>query len=89
MKVREPNLIWQDIDMLQLDLIKLILHFEQSNKADAKSPKAAAWYTEILTNFVKFQNSSSRDAVLSEFNVTTFGVFIIHEQDRGISTYKV
>jgi len=39
MKSRRRNLRWTDIDMAELDLEKLVLHFSQSNKAEGKSPK--------------------------------------------------
>ena len=54
MKMGRVNLKWQDIEMAKLDLRKLILHFEQSNKADGKSPKTVSWYSEMLSSFVKF-----------------------------------
>ncbi len=54
MKTGRLNLKWQDIDMAKLDLGKLILHFEQSNKAEGKSPKTVSQYSEMLGVFVKF-----------------------------------
>jgi len=89
MKVGKLNLKWQDIDMSQLDLTKLILHFEQSNKADAKSPKTVVWYTEMLTSLTRFLESTGRRVVLAEFGVQTIREFIIHEQERGLSPYTV
>ena len=37
--------------MAELDIDKLILHFEQSNKAEGKSPKTITWYTEMIAGF--------------------------------------
>ena len=37
--VAKVNLSWGDINMAELELGKLILHFQQSNKAEGKSPK--------------------------------------------------
>ena len=50
-KVKKVNLHWEGINMAELELEKLILHFEQSNKAEGKSPKTVAWYTEMLGSF--------------------------------------
>ena len=54
MKSRRRNLRWVDLNMSELELDKLILHFAQSNKAEGKSPKTIDWYTEMLTGFSKF-----------------------------------
>ena len=50
---RRRNLQWGDLDMAELELEKLILHFAQSNKAEGKSPKTISWYSEMLTGFVQ------------------------------------
>jgi len=39
MRVEKVTLNWGDINMANLELEKLILHFEQSNKAEGKSSK--------------------------------------------------
>jgi hypothetical protein len=52
MKSRGRNLRWGDIDMTELELNKLILHFEQSNRAEGKSPKTISWYKEMLCGFM-------------------------------------
>jgi len=53
-KVKRVNLNWEDIDMADFELDKLIRHFEQSNKAEGKSSKTVTWYTEMLGGFTKF-----------------------------------
>ena len=50
---RSRNLHWSDLNMAELELDKLILHFEQSNRAEGKSPKTITWYTEMITGFPK------------------------------------
>jgi len=42
MKVTALNLRWRDINMAELELTKLILHFAQSNKAEGKPPKTVS-----------------------------------------------
>ena len=88
-QIRRRNLRWGDIDMVELDLGKLIQHFSQSNKAEGKSPKTISWYTEMLNGFVSFLGNSDRDAVLADVNVETVREFIVREQGRGISPYTV
>ncbi len=89
MKVRARNLRWDEINMAELDLKKLILHFEQSNKADGKSPKTISWYNEMLSGFVAHLKLTVRDTVLGELNVTTVREYIIHEQGRDLSPYTI
>jgi site-specific recombinase XerD len=89
MKSRKRNLHWVDIDMPELELDKLIMHFAHSNKAEGKSPKTIAWYTEMLTDFSRFLIGTSRRAVLAEFNVVAVREFVIHEQGRGMSPFTV
>jgi integrase/recombinase XerC/integrase/recombinase XerD len=67
----------------------LILHFAQSNKAEGKSPKTISWYSEMLSDFVKFQTSASNTGILSDFSVPNVRDFIIHEQNRQVSPYTV
>jgi hypothetical protein len=52
--VTKVNLGWGDINMAELEMRKLILHFRQSNKAEGKSPKRVTWYTEVCDGFTKF-----------------------------------
>ena len=83
------NLHWVDLNMAEMELEKLILHFAQSNKAEGKSPMTTTWYTEMLTGFTKFLAGAGRRPVLSEFNITTVREFIIREQEREISPFTV
>jgi site-specific recombinase XerD len=80
---------WADINMAELELDKLILHFAQSNKAEGKSPKTIGWYTEMLTGFTRFLTASGERPVLKEFNIVSVRKFVIHEQEREISPYSV
>ncbi len=86
---RRRNLQWGDLDMAELELEKLILHFAQSNKAEGKSPKTISWYSEMLIGFARFLTSTGRRPVLTEFNILVVREFIIHEQERGLSPYTI
>ena len=86
---RRRNLQWGDLDMAELELEKLILHFALSNKAEGKSPKTISWYSEMLTGFVRFLTSTGKRPVLAEFNIALVRELIIHEQERGLSPYTL
>ncbi len=83
------NLKWLDIDMAEVELDKLILHFAQPNKAEGKSPKTIAWYSEMLTDFTRFVESAGYRSILSNFDVETVREFVVSEQERGLSPYTV
>lgn len=80
---------WADINMAELDLVKLITHFAQSNKAEGKSPKTVSWYSEMLLDFVRFLELAQKGTILAEFNVDNVREFIVHQQGRPISPYTV
>jgi site-specific recombinase XerD len=80
---------WGDMDMAELDLVKLISHFAQSNKAEGKSPKTVSWYSEMLFDFVSFLRSTGRRAILAELNAPTVREFVVREQGRSLSPYTV
>jgi len=89
LKKEKVNTHWKDIDMAELELEKLILHFEQSNKAEGKSAKTVTWYTEMLGGFTRFILSTGGAAVLANFNATKVREFIIHEQGRNLSPFTI
>jgi integrase/recombinase XerC/integrase/recombinase XerD len=87
--IRKKSIRWVDIDMAEVNLDKLVVHFAQSNKAEGKSPKTVSWYSEMLHGFIRFLESQGCRAVLSEFDVESVREFIVHEQERGISPFTV
>jgi hypothetical protein len=62
--IKRVNLRWSEMNKVKLDLGKLILHFAQCNKSEGKSPKTVSWYSEMLTEFLKFFLGSGREMVL-------------------------
>ncbi len=89
LKVEKVNLHWGDIDMAALELEKLTLHFEQTNKAEGKSPRTVTWYNEMLGGFTSFVLSTGQEAVLASLNPTTVREYIINEQGRNLSPFTV
>jgi len=89
MKVGTKNIRWSDMDMSQLELSNLIVHFAQSNKAEGKSPKTVSWYSEMLISYVRHLEAIELQPTLTELDITNVREFIIHEQGRQISPYTV
>ena len=85
MALRTRNKRWSDIDMSQLELSNLILHFAQSNKADGKSPKTVSWYSEMLNRYVMYLEANAGSATLSNLGIDTVRQFILFEQGRNLS----
>jgi len=75
---KRGNLHWGNLNMVELELDKLILHFEQTNRAERKSPKTIIWYTEKIAGFAKFLSDTGRRSVLADFDISTVREFIIH-----------
>jgi len=80
---------WNDIDMAELELSKLIEHFAYTKKAEGKSAITVAWYQEQLKHFSGYLTSTGRQSVLGVFSVDIVREYIVQQQDRGLSTYTV
>jgi integrase/recombinase XerC/integrase/recombinase XerD len=89
LKVGRVNIRWEDIDMAEIVLVKLVLHFSQCNKAEGKSPKTVAWYSEMLTSFVNFLKKTGLGETLADFTTANVRGFILYEQNRKVSPYTV
>ena len=89
LKVGRVNIRWEDIDMTEIALVKLVSHFSQCNKAEGKSPKTVAWYSEMLTSFVKFLKTIGLGETLADFTTANVRGFILYEQSRKVSPYTV
>ena len=75
--------------MSEVELKKLISHFALSNRSEGKSPKTEVWYTEMLSDFVRWLQSTGKSTTLAEFSVMNVREFVIHMQDRNLSPYTV
>ena len=83
-KGRRRNLQWGGLKMAELELDTLILHFEQSNKAEGKSPKTVSRYSEMLNDFAKFPQVRGINTILAEFDVNNVREFIAHTQCKSL-----
>ena len=89
LKVRNKNIKWSDINMAEIDLAKLVLHFSQCMRAEGKSPKTITWYGEMIGAFISFLKNSGRASILAEFNLENARQFMINEHNRKVSPYTV
>jgi len=88
-KVRKANLKWTDMNMSEINLDKLVLHFSQCLKAEGKSPKTITWHSEMMRIFIRFLKNTGKVPVLSELSLENTREFIIAEQQRMMSPYTV
>ncbi len=89
LKTKRNKLKWTDIDMAEINLDKLVLHFCQCMKAEGKSPATIRWYSEMIRSFISFLLAVDRKAVLGELSLENARDFIIHEQQRQLSPFTV
>jgi len=89
LKVGNKKLRWADINMAEMDLDKLVLHFSQCMRAEGKSPKTITWHGEMMGTFISFLKRTSREPVLAEFNLENAREFVIHEQQRKMSPHTL
>lgn len=75
--------------MSEIELKKLISHFALSNRSEGKSPKTITWYTEMLSDFVRWLQRNGKSITLAEFNVMNVREFVIHMQESNLSPYTV
>lgn len=89
LKTGTKTIRWVDINMAEIDLGKLVLHFSQCMKSEGKSPKTITWYGEMTGIFIKFLKSNDKLPILAELNLTNTRNFIIYEQQRNMSPYTI
>jgi len=74
--------------MAEVILDKLILHFAQSNKAEGKSPKTIAWYSEMLYDFTRFVESKGCRGILSKLYRNGKGVCGLRAGKRHVPLHS-
>ena len=60
----------------------LVTAFEISNRAEGKSPRTIAWYTEMLMSFSRYMKVELQCCDLSAFNIDNVRNYIIHLQNK-------
>ncbi len=85
LKTGNKTIRWSDINMAEIDLDKLVLHFSQCMRAEGKSSKTITWYGEMIGAFIKFLKNTDKLPILAEVNLTSSREFVIYEQQRNMS----
>jgi site-specific recombinase XerD len=80
---------WDHIDMADIQLDKLALHFAHAKKAEGRSLATVAWYGEKLSDFMSFLERIGTTATLSHFTPLAVREYVVNEQGRGISPYTI
>jgi site-specific recombinase XerD len=80
---------WKDVRMGQIQLASLIVHYAQCNRAEGKSPATVIFYSEALGKFVRFLTMQDAGGTVADFTPANARLFVIHEQERGLSPFTV
>jgi site-specific recombinase XerD len=65
-----------------LTVDELVARYAVSNQADGKSSKTIAWYTDILTQFLRYLKANGYQSTLSTFNIDVIRGYILFLQRR-------
>ena len=63
-------------------LFELIEYYEICNRAEGKSPRTIAWYTEMLMSFSGYMKAELQRHDISAFNIDNVRRYIIHLQNK-------
>ena len=61
---------------------ELVARYAVSNQADGKSTKTIAWYTDILTQFLRYLKANGYQCTLSTFNIDIIRGYILFLRRR-------
>jgi len=65
-----------------LTIDELVARYTVSNQADGKSTKTIAWYTDILTQFLRYIKANGYQCTLSTFNIDIIRGYILFLRRR-------
>ena len=65
-----------------LTIDELLARYAVSNQADGKSRKTIAWYTDMLTQFLRYLKANGYQCTLSTFNINIIRGYILFLQRR-------
>jgi site-specific recombinase XerD len=65
-----------------LTIDELVARYAVSNQADGKSTKTVAWYTDILTQFLRYLKASGYQSILSTFTIDIIRGYVLFLQKR-------
>ena len=77
-----PNTEVITIRVKELTIDDLVASYAVSNQADGKSTKTIAWYTDILTQFLRYLKANGYQCTLSTFNIDIIRGYILFLRRR-------
>ena len=84
MSIRQ-NARWEDMEKGNIDLSRLIKHFESFNRSEGKSPSTLEWYTYVLEFFRRWLEESGLSTTLKEIGQYDVREFILYLHERHVN----
>ena len=79
------NARWEDMEKGNIELSRLIKHFESFNRSEGKSPSTLEWYTYVLEFFRRWLEESGLSTALKEIGEYEVREFILYLQERHVN----
>ena len=79
------NARWEDMEKGNIDLSRLIKHFESFNRSEGKSPRTLEWYTYVLEFFRRWLEESGWSTALKDIGEDEVREFILYLQERQVN----
>jgi len=77
-----PILVGTPIGLKALTIDELVRRYALSNRAEGKSTRTIAWYTDILNQFIRYLKANRYECVLSAFNMDVVRGYILFLRGR-------
>jgi len=78
-----PNTEVITIRAKELIINELMARYAVSNQAEGKSTRTTAWYTDILTQFLRYLKANGCQCTLSSFNIDIIRGYVLFLQRRS------
>ena len=79
------NARWEDMEKGNIDLSRLIKHFESFNRSEGKSPRTLEWYTYVLEFFRHWLEEGGLSTALKDLGEDEVRDFILYLQERQVN----
>ena len=81
MTLNRRNLRWDEVNKSNIQLDKLIRHYESFNRSKGKSPRTISWYSDTLHTFESFLKKHG-GALLRDTGINEAREFILYLQEK-------
>ena len=79
------NAQWEDMEKGNIDLPRLIKHFESFNRSEGKSPRTLEWYTYVLEFFRHWLEECGWSTALKDTGEDEVREFVLYLQERQVN----